>query len=324
MWQIVRRLSKPRHTGEVFVVRNAQGQVGALKRYVPKCKGERALFNRERKFNEDQLVSDVMPRWLGSGSDEDGNPFFVTELVTPLEEMRSERKCDDHFASGRPLRCPYKDLVRTMKRVAAACAKFRDKGYYHCDLKPSNVGEVDGCIVFIDYGCTLKIEEASHQEVSAGTDFYEAPECAYGITSEASEVYSLGRMTYELGDWRSRFRLSSAILAATDKIVSRRPQTCEAFSDSLDASDGTFLTLAKLVCRIWARTILCVCITVVLLGLIAAGTFLWRRGDMRDHYEREQQAYAEYVAGEGCKTLGDLSNAVYFLERALKDGYRAK
>ena len=43
---------------------------------------------------------------------------------------------------------------------------------------------------------------------------------------------------------------------------------------------------------------------------------------MRDHYEREQQAYAEYVAGEGCKALGDLSNAVYFLERALKDGYR--
>ena len=211
-----------------------------------------------------------------------------------------------------------------MKRVAAACAKLRDKGYYHNDLKPSNVGEVDGRIVFIDYGCTLKIEEASHQEVSAGTDFYEAPECAYGITSEASEVYSLGRMTYELGDWRSRFRLSAAILAATDKIVSRRPQTCEAFSDSLDASDGTFLTLAKLVCRIWARTILCVCITVVLLGLIAAGTFRWRRGDMRDHYEREQQAYAEYVAGEGCKALGDLSNAVYFLERALKDGYRAK
>ena len=45
---------------------------------------------------------------------------------------------------------------------------------------------------------------------------------------------------------------------------------------------------------------------------------------MRDHYEREQQAYAEYVAREGCKSLGDLSNAVYFLERALKDGYRAK
>ena len=322
MWQIVRRLSKPRHTGEVFVVRNAQGQVGALKRYVPKCRGERALFDRERKFNEDQLVSDVMPRWLGSGSDKDGNPFFVTELVTTLEEMRSERKCDDPFANGRPLRCPYRELVRMMKRVAAACAKLRDGGYYHQDIKPSNMGEVDGRIVFIDYGCTQKIEEASHQEVRAGTDFYEAPECAFGITSEASLVYSLGRMTYELGDWKSRFRLSAAILAATDKIVCRRPQTCEAFSDSLDASDGTFLTLAKLVCRIWARTILCVCITVVLLGLIAAGTFLWRRGDMRDHYEREQQAYAEYVAGEGCKALGDLSNAVYFLERALKDGYR--
>ena len=322
MWQIVRRLSKPRHTGEVFVVRNAQGQVGALKRYVPKCRGERALFDRERKFNEDQPVSDVMPRWLGSGSDKDGNPFFVTELVTTLEERwRKEMEVD----SGRNSpSVNLKDLVRTMKRLAAACAKFRDKGFYHNDLKPSNVGEVDGRIVFIDYGCTLKIEEASHQEISAGTDFYEAPECAYGITSEASEVYSLGRMTYELGDWKARFRLAAAILAATDKIVSRRPQTCEEFSDSLDASDGTFLTLAKLVCRIWARTILCACITVVLLGLIAAGTFLWRRGDMRDHYEREQQAYAEYVAGEGCKALGDLSNAVYFLERALEDGYRAK
>lgn len=183
------------------------------------------------------------------------------------------------------------------------------------------MGEVDGRIVFIDYGCTLRIEEASHQEVRAGTDFYEAPECAFGIISEASLVYSLGRMTYELGDWKARFRLSAAILAATDKIVCRRPQTCKAFSDSLDASEGTFLTLAKLVCRIWARTILCACIAVVLLGLVAAGTFLCRRSAMRDHYKREQQAYAEYVAGEGCKALGDLSNAVYFLERALKDGH---
>ena len=180
-WQIVRRLSKPRHTGEVFVVRNAQGQTGALKRYVPKCRGERALFIRERKFNEDQLVPDVMPLWLGSGSDKDGNPFFVTELVTTLEERwRKEVEVD----SGRNSpSVNLKDLVRMMKRVAAASAKLRDGGYYHNDVKPSNTGEVDGRIVFIDYGCTLKIEEASHQEVSAGTDFYEAPECAYGITS---------------------------------------------------------------------------------------------------------------------------------------------
>ena len=265
-----------------------------------------------------------MPRWLGSGTDKDGNPFFVTELVMTLEEKRSERTCAYPFSSGRPLRCPYGVLVRTMKRLAATCAKFRDEGYFHSDLKPSNVGEVDGRLVLIDYGCTRRIEEASRQEVSAGSDLYEAPECAFGIISEASEVYSLGRMTYELGDWKARFRLSAAILAATDKIVSRRPQTCEEFSDSLDASDGTFLTLARLVCRIWARTILCACIAVVLLGLVAAGTFLCRRSAMRDLMEREQQAYAEYVAGEGCKALGDLSNAVYFLERALEDGYRAK
>ena len=123
-WQIVRRLSKPRHTGEVFVVQNAQGQVGALKRYVPKCRGERALFDRERKFNEDQPVPDVMPRWLGSGSDKDGNSFFVTELVTTLEERwRKEVEVD----SGRNSpSVNLKDLVRTMKRLAAACAKLRD------------------------------------------------------------------------------------------------------------------------------------------------------------------------------------------------------
>ena len=144
-------------------------------------------------------------------------------------------------------------------------------------------------------------------------------------------------MTYELGDWKARFRLSAAILAATDKIVSRRPQTCEEFSDSLDASEGTFLTLARLVCRIWARTILCACIAVVLLGLVAAlvaALFIFahhttticlrRRDDMRTFRDREIQSRVEYICGEGCKALGDLSNAVQFLERALKDGYRAK
>lgn len=51
---------------------------------------------------------------------------------------------------------------------------------------------------------------------------------------------------------------------------------------------------------------------------------LRRRDDMRTFRGREIQSQAEYICGEGCKALGDLSNAVQFLERALKDGYRAK
>ena len=45
---------------------------------------------------------------------------------------------------------------------------------------------------------------------------------------------------------------------------------------------------------------------------------------LRPFRDREIQSQAEYICGKGCKALGDLSNAVQFLERALKNGYRTK
>ena len=59
-------------------------------------------------------------------------------------------------------------------------------------------------------------------------------------------------------------------------------------------------------------------------GLISSGSYLCRRLWMCRWEDREIQAYAEYVAGEGCKALDDPTNAVRLLERAFKDGYRGR
>ena len=57
-------------------------------------------------------------------------------------------------------------------------------------------------------------------------------------------------------------------------------------------------------------------------GRMSSGGTGNRRGKMLALKEREIQAQAEYVSGIGCKDLGDLTNAVRLLERALKGGYR--
>lgn len=147
-WQTTRRLTKFGHTGEVFEVRNSDGRRGALKHYLPTCPGTKETFLRERDFLASDDASDIKPELLDCGTAADGNPFFVMEWVETLSR------------SSFP-------LIRTMKEVAAACARLRDSGYYHCDLKPSNVGRRNGRIVLIDFGCIQRIPSALHGNAAA-------------------------------------------------------------------------------------------------------------------------------------------------------------
>lgn len=248
-WQTTRRLTKFGHTGEVFEVRNHDGRRGALKHYLPTCPGTKETFLRERDFLASDDASDIKPELLDCGTAADGNPFFVMEWVEPLSR------------SSFP-------LIRTMKEVAAACARLRDSGYYHCDLKPSNVGRLNGRIVLIDFGCIQRIPSALHGDIAAGTDRYEADEVASGRITELSEIYSLGRMTAKLADWTTRCRLAGAILDATEKDTDLRPQSFEQFAASLDESDADFFRSVRAAARLWRKRIV---YTLLALSAVALG-----------------------------------------------------
>ncbi len=77
---------------------------------------------------------------------------------------------------------------------------------YHCDIKPQNVFFVDEAqtqIVIGDYGSAKSFEKSSEKELSyttitKGTEFYLAPEQAFGIVSEKNDYYSLGMVVLHL------------------------------------------------------------------------------------------------------------------------------
>ncbi len=77
---------------------------------------------------------------------------------------------------------------------------------YHCDLKPQNVYFLDKTqtqVVIGDYGSAKSFEkssekELSHTTITKGTEFYLAPEQAFGIVSEKNDYYSLGMIVLHL------------------------------------------------------------------------------------------------------------------------------
>jgi len=85
------------------------------------------------------------------------------------------------------------------------CTMHNEK-IYHCDLKPQNVfflDEQQSKIVIGDYGSAKSFDKASEKDLSyttmtKGTEFYLAPEQAFGIVSEKNDYYSLGMIVLHL------------------------------------------------------------------------------------------------------------------------------
>ena len=83
---------------------------------------------------------------------------------------------------------------------------LHDEKIYHCDLKPHNVffsDQEQTSIVIGDFGSAKSFEktsekELSHTTITKGTEFYLAPEQAFGIVSEKNDYYSFGMIILHL------------------------------------------------------------------------------------------------------------------------------
>lgn len=162
---------------------------------------ERGRFQREAQLVANLDHPNVVP--IHEVGEQDGLPYFTMRLIEggSLADRRSDH--DDPQAAAR--------LVAILAR---AIQFANEKGFIHCDLKPSNIlMELDGAPRITDFGLARHASESSGMTASGailGTPSYMAPEQASGRRQEispATDVYGLGAILYELLTGRPPFHL---------------------------------------------------------------------------------------------------------------------
>ncbi|APW60804.1 serine/threonine-protein kinase [Paludisphaera borealis] len=163
---------------------------------------ERARFRREAKLAANLDHRNIVP--IHEVGEQDGFLYFTMRLVEggSLTERVDSFGSDPHAAG------------RLIVVLARAIHYANDKGFVHCDLKPSNIlMDRDGVPQITDFGLARQASTDSSLTASGavlGTPSYMAPEQASGqreAISPATDVYGLGAIFYELLTGRPPFRM---------------------------------------------------------------------------------------------------------------------
>src|SRR5690606_15455587 len=93
---------------------------------------------------------------------------------------------------------PLSDIRHHAIEVTQALANLHDAGLVHRDIKPSNLLVINGQATLADVG---SVAEGAGRSDSIGTDGFIPPE---GAGSTRADIYSLGKVFYELVTQRDR------------------------------------------------------------------------------------------------------------------------
>lgn len=146
---------------------------------------------------------------------EEGTPWFAMQYVEGL----SLRDAIVLYAgAGRGLEFPL--VGRWIRQLGQALTAAHGVGVFHRDLKPENimlqkVGESEYQIKIIDFGFARvedSLFEGSSSNLASGTPCYMAPEQLHGSSTPASDIFTLGAITYEMLTGALPFPVSSESL----------------------------------------------------------------------------------------------------------------
>jgi len=181
-----------------------------------------ARFNR--RFQEErQILARLdhpnIARLLDGGVTDDGLPYFVMEYV---EGEPLDRWCD-----GR--RLPVERRLEIFVKVCGAVAYLHRHGVVHRDLKPSNIMvTADGEPKLLDFGIAKMLVGSEGAPTTVLTQTgqrlltpdYASPEQVRGAPiTEASDVYALGVLLYELLTGRRPYRRRGRTLHQIERVI---------------------------------------------------------------------------------------------------------
>jgi eukaryotic-like serine/threonine-protein kinase len=170
---------------------------------------ERERFLREAELAANLDHQHIVP--IYEVAEFQGCPFFSMKLVegeSLSHQIKSKKRSGARYDPNA--------AARLMTIIARAVQYAHERGFLHCDLKPSNILlDREGRPYVTDFGLAKRASEDSAVSLSGaimGTPSYMAPEQASGLRKglrPTTDVYGLGAIFYELLTARAPFRADS-------------------------------------------------------------------------------------------------------------------
>jgi serine/threonine-protein kinase len=219
-FEVIRRLGQG-GMGQVFLCRRGHSefdQLLAVKRLANT--GDRLVGARLRL--ERQVLAALrhphIAQFIDGGEDADGTPWVAMEYVDgePIDCHADAHKLD------------WRARVRLFMQLVDAVQYAHRNLVVHRDLKPDNVMvNVHGQVKLLDFGIAKLLDErggpdgpANPTMAGAMTPHYASPEQVRGeAVTQASDLYSLGVLLYELLAGDRPYRIESQRPAEVERIV---------------------------------------------------------------------------------------------------------
>lgn len=209
-WKIIRQLGWGQ-SGKVYEVRETGGrhQTRALKIWTGiHLKVTADEFRQEITFVKDNNVPEILPTFFASG-EAAGSPFYVMELLEAMPDELDE-----------------KTLVRIGCELIDAVSELHRKGWFHGDIKPSNLVLKHGHVRLIDFGSVCRFGDVATQRIRIGSRRYRAPEVLTdGKVSILSEIFSIGMTLHDLCRESDKHLFDDFFRYATATDLAARPQS---------------------------------------------------------------------------------------------------
>lgn len=203
--------------GEVWLARSVTGVYRAVKIVYRDRFEESRPFEREfagiKRFEPISRSQENLIDVLHVGrNDALGFFYYVMELADEVdprgETAAAQIRSEEWIKRYRPKslrevlaarkRLPAEECLPIATGLARAAKHLHDHGLVHRDIKPSNVIFVNGAPKLADIGLISGVEEARS---FVGTEGFVPPE---GPGTPAADLFSLGKVFYEMGNGRDR------------------------------------------------------------------------------------------------------------------------